>query len=75
MEMAMPERLMMFEEIPTRYIGMKARSTETGIVMIGTNADGKCQRKKRMTTLTMSSSAQSEPFRLEIDLRMSSERS
>ena len=40
-----------------KYIGMKASSTETGIVTIGTIADGMCQRKSRITRLTMSISS------------------
>ena len=38
---------------PMKYIGMKASSTETGIVTIGTIADGMCQRKTRITSETM----------------------
>ena len=36
-----------------KHMGMKASSTETGIVTIGTMAEGMCQRKIRMTRLTM----------------------
>ena len=49
----MPASDMMFDEIPISRIGMNASSTETGIVMIGTMADGMCQRKIRITRLTM----------------------
>ena len=41
----MPASDMMFEVRPMKYIGMKASSTETGIVTIGMIADGMCQRK------------------------------
>src|SRR5215831_1648128 len=53
MEIAIPARDMMLELMPIQYIGMKARSTETGIVTIGMMAEGMCQRKSRMTKLTM----------------------
>ena len=48
MEMAIPASDMMFDEMPISRIGMNASSTETGIVMMGTMADGMCQRKSRM---------------------------
>ena len=38
---------------PRKYIGMKASSTDTGIVTIGTTADGMCHRKTRITSDTM----------------------
>ena len=60
----MPARLMMFEVMPRKYIGMKLSTTEIGIVMIGTNADGMCQRKNRITRLTMIISMISSSFRL-----------
>ena len=49
----MPASDMMFEEIPRNDMGMKARSTEMGIVRMGTIAEGMCQRNSRMTRLTM----------------------
>ena len=71
----MPARLMMFEVTPRKYIGMKQRITEIGIVMIGTIADGMCQRKNRMTMLTMSISIFSSCLRLSIDFSINAERS
>ncbi len=53
MEMAIPASDMMFVVRPMKYIGMNARMTEMGIVMIGMIADGMCQRKIRITMLTM----------------------
>ena len=53
MEMAIPASDMMFDERPMKCIGMKASRTETGIVMMGTMADGMCQRNTRMTRLTI----------------------
>jgi hypothetical protein len=35
------------------FIGMNASATETGIVMMGTMDEGKCQRKSRMMSATM----------------------
>ncbi len=67
MEMAIPPRLMMLEVMPSKYMGMKARTTEMGMVMIGTMADGKCQRKRRMTRLTMIISISSSSFRLSME--------
>ncbi len=52
-EMAIPERDMMFDVSFMPYRGIKDRSTAIGIVTIGMIADGKCQRKMRMTKLTM----------------------
>jgi hypothetical protein len=34
------------ELIPRAYMGMKERSTDTGIVTIGTRADGICHKRK-----------------------------
>jgi hypothetical protein len=56
----MPDSDMMFAVRPMKYIGMNASSTETGIVTIGTSADGTCQRKIRITTLTITNSSRSE---------------
>ncbi len=71
----MPARDMMFEEIPRRAMGMKARSTETGMVMMGTIAEGMCQRKTRITRLTISISSSSSWVRVSIARWISSERS
>ena len=49
----MPASDMMLTVTPKRYIGMNARSTDTGMVTMGTIADGMCQRKIRMTSETM----------------------
>ena len=38
---------------PMKYIGMNDSSTDTGIVTIGTIADGMCQRNTRITSETM----------------------
>ena len=73
--MAMPARLMMFEVMPIRYMGMNASSTEIGMVMIGTSADGICQRKNRITPLTTSMVRNSSCFRLSMDSLIRCERS
>jgi len=75
MEMAMPARDMMFEFNPIKYIGIKESSTDTGIVTIGMIADGMCQRKIRITTLTMIISRISSSLRLLMEPSISSERS
>jgi len=75
MEMAMPARDMMLEFKPINLMGMKARSTDTGMVTIGTTAEGMCQRKTRITKLTMSISMISSSLRLSIAASISSERS
>ena len=71
----MPARHMMFEEMPEKYIGMKARRTEMGMVMMGTMAEGMCQRKRRMTRLTMTICRMSSSVRVSIDRWIRSERS
>jgi hypothetical protein len=45
MAMAIPPRLMMFAVNPIKYMGIKERMMVIGIVIIGTRADGICQRK------------------------------
>ena len=55
--------------------GMNASRTEIGIVTIGMTAEGKCQRKRRMTILTMIISSMSWRLRVSIDRLISSERS
>ncbi len=71
----MPDRLMMLEVMPMKYIGMNASATEIGMVTIGTSADGICQRKNKITMLTMIISSNRSCFRLSMDLRINSERS
>ena len=66
---------MMLEEIPIRYIGIKHRKTETGIVRMGTIAEGRCQRNKRITRLTMIISRTSSLFKLAMDFSIKVERS
>ena len=56
-------------------MGMKARSTEIGIVRMGTIAEGMCQRKSRMTRLTMIISRTSSCLSVSIDRWIRSERS
>ncbi len=56
-------------------MGMKARSTETGMVRMGTMADGMCQRKTRITRLTMIISITSSCLRVSIARWIRSERS
>ena len=43
----------MLDEMPRNHIGMKARRTEIGMVRMGTIAEGMCQRKRRITRLTI----------------------
>jgi len=57
------------------YMGMNASSTDTGMVTTGTMAEGMCQRKIRMTKLTMAISINSSSFRLSMERVMSSDRS
>ena len=63
------------EVSPSRWNGMNARTTEIGIVRIGTIADGKCQRKNRMTSETTMISSTSSSLRVAMDRSMRSERS
>ncbi len=65
----------MFDESPMKCMGMKASRTETGMVMMGTMADGKCHRKTRITRLTMAISSSSSCFRLSMERWIRSERS
>ncbi len=71
----MPERLMMFEVMLAWNMGMNASTTATGIVMMGTSAEGMCQRKRRMTSETMIISMMSSFFSVSIERRMRSDRS
>ena len=54
---------------------MKESSTEIGMVTIGTIADGKCQRKKRMTSDTTIISSTSSCLSVSRARRIRSERS
>ena len=71
----MPASDMMLEEMPISRIGMNASSTDTGMVMMGTIADGMCHRKIRITTLTMTIWSISSWRSVSIDRSMRSERS
>ena len=75
MATAMPPSDMMLAVMPDICIGMKARITVIGIVMIGMMALGKCHRKIRITRLTMISSSISVCFRLSTERSIRSERS
>ena len=75
MEMAMPASDMRFAFRPMRYMGMKAMATETGMVTMGTIADGMCHRKMRMMIETMIISSTSLCFTVVMARLMSSERS
>jgi hypothetical protein len=55
--------------------GMKASSTEIGMVRMGTTAEGTCQRKKRITNETMIISTTSSCFSVPIARSISVERS
>ena len=55
--------------------GMNARTTEIGIVRIGTIALGTCQRKIRMMIETTMISSISFPFSVSTERSMRSERS
>jgi len=74
-EIAIPVIDMMFVVSPMKYMGMKARVTEIGIVRIGMMDDGMCHRKMRMTTLTMMISTVSSCLSVSMDRSISSERS
>ena len=56
-------------------IAKNAPSKATGMVMMGTMAEGMCHRKTRMTALTMMISSSSSCWRLSIERWMSSGRS
>ena len=58
-----------------KAMGMNARSTATGIVTMGTMAEGMCQRKTRTTRLTIAISSSRSCFRLSIARWIRSERS
>ena len=75
MEMAMPARDMRFAPIPMRYRGRKASATDTGMVTMGTMAEGRCQRKIRITIDTITISSTSLCFTVPMAWAMSSERS
>jgi hypothetical protein len=66
---------MMFAVIPKRYMGMKASRIATGMVTMGTTADGTCHRKSRITRLTMTSAVSSSCRSVSTASVMSRERS
>ena len=72
---AMPPSDMMLAVSPSARMGMKASSTAIGMVKIGMSALGRCQRKRRMTPLTMRSSSTSVWRRVSMARSMSVERS
>ena len=65
----------MFAVSPIRYIGINEMMMATGIVVMGISADGMCQRKMRITRLTMISSSINVPFSVSIARSISSARS
>ena len=71
----MPASDMMLDEMPIQAIGMNASSTATGMVTIGTIADGMCQRKTRMTRLTITISSSRSCFRWSMARWIRSDRS
>ncbi len=75
MEMAMPASDMMFTVTPIQYSGMKAKSTEIGMVKMGTKAEGICQRKSIITAATMIISTVSSWVKVSMARFMRSERS
>ena len=75
MEMAMPASDIRLAFMPMAYMGMKASATETGMVTMGTMAEGTCQRKIRMMIETITISSTSLSFTVPMAWSMSSERS
>ena len=75
MEMAIPASDIRFAPIPIAYMGMKASATDTGMVTMGTIAEGMCQRKIRITIDTITISSISLDFTVPMAWPMSSERS
>jgi len=75
MATAMPPRDMMLAVMCSAYIGRKDTITAIGMVKIGMSALGMCQRKMRMTPLTMTSSSASVRRRVAIERWINSERS
>ncbi|MBP1772321.1 MAG: hypothetical protein H6P99_1484 [Holophagaceae bacterium] len=71
----MPARLIRLAFWPMPYSGMKASPTLTGMVMMGTRAEGTCHRKMRMMIETMIISSMSLCFTVLMEFSMSSERS
>ena len=53
MEMAIPAKDIMFDVNFIPIKGIKDKTTATGIVMMGINAEGKCHKNKKMIKLTM----------------------
>ncbi|MBS1111680.1 MAG: hypothetical protein H6Q88_3672 [Anaeromyxobacteraceae bacterium] len=75
MEMAMPASDIRFAPIPMAYMGMKASATDTGMVTMGTMAEGMCHRKIRITIETITISSTSLCLTVPMACPMSSERS
>ena len=71
----MPASDMRFALSPIACSGMKASATLTGMVTMGTIAEGKCQRKSRMTIETMTISSISLSLTVPMARSISSERS
>ncbi len=59
MAMAIPPSDMMLAVTPMAWKGMKASSTATGMVTSGMMALGRCQRKSRITSETVTSTSTS----------------
>ncbi len=71
--MAIPASDMIFELSPIMYMGMNERRTDTGIVTIGTKAEGMCHKNRRMTELTMIISRISSCLSVAIDRSINSD--
>src|SRR4030065_1404039 len=74
-EVAIADRDVMLDVNFMPYKGINASRTAIGMVTIGMMAEGKCQRKRRITMLTMIISSISWLLRVSIDRLISSERS
>src|SRR5262245_55777038 len=70
-----PPRLIMFAVWPVAYIGTDEMMIVTGMVMMGTSADGMCQRKSMITMLTMISSSIRVPLSVSTARSINSARS
>ena len=75
MEMAIPASDIRFAPRPRACRGMKASATDTGMVTMGTMAEGMCQRKIRITSETITISSMSLFRTVPMAWPMSSERS
>ncbi len=72
---AIPPSDMILADMPLIWIGINARITVTGIVMMGMKALGKCHKKIMITKLTMTSSSINVCFKLSTERSIRSERS